>query len=263
MLSLRDLQLDFLAHALDEDHGASTPWLTTRRLEVASGLDIYRNNALVGFRNALQASFPVLVKLAGEEWFNVVAALYQATHPSRSGDLNEVGDLFADFLTAHLESDPERYGKTFCYFPDVARLEWAYQEALSDAAVEVPDITSLQQKLASVDDNFRFVLNPTLRLCRSAFPIYEIWSWNREQTETVPDMAGGGSSVLILKAGRRTHVRSISADAVALLEALMSGAAFVEAIETLTINLPSALAELIQVHAIVGVTPLTGDVYVN
>jgi hypothetical protein len=263
MPSLRDLQLDFLAQALDGDRGVSTSWLTTHRLDLATGIDIYRNNASVGFRKALQASFPVLVKLAGEDWFHVVAALYQATHPSRSGDLNEVGDRFAEFLASHLEGDPERYGKTFGYFPDVARLEWAYQEALNDTAVDIPDIASLQQGLASVDDSFRFVLNPTLRLCSSSFPIYEIWSWNREETETVPDLAGGCSQVLVLKAGRQTHVRSISADALTLLQALMSGAAFVEAIENLTIDLPPALAELIQVHAIVGVTPLTGDVYVN
>jgi hypothetical protein len=49
----------------------------------------------------------VLQRLVGTPFFHVAADTYDATHPSRSGDLNEYGATFGDFLAGY--HPPRRY----------------------------------------------------------------------------------------------------------------------------------------------------------
>src|SRR5262245_19984355 len=125
MLMLRDLQRAFAHGALSD----TAPALLCADI-IEDGiaperrLAIYRNNAVEGFLKTLQATFPTVVRLAGEDWFRQVGRQYMRRYPSRSGNLHYVGEHFATFLEAELA------GSSYAYFADVARLEWAYQEVL-------------------------------------------------------------------------------------------------------------------------------------
>src|SRR5277367_1913820 len=98
MNSLRELQREILGFALGERATVPSEWIVADGLSAVRRLAVYRNNAQIGFARAMQATFPVLVRLSGEDWFNQMALCYQRAHPSRSGDLNEVGSAFAAFL---------------------------------------------------------------------------------------------------------------------------------------------------------------------
>jgi len=117
MISLLNLQREMLGFALGEGATAPNEWIVENSLSAARRLGVYRNNAHIGFAKALQAIFPVLVRLGGEDWFNQTALYYQRVHPSRSGDLGEVGSALSSFLAATL------HGGDHEYFADVARLE--------------------------------------------------------------------------------------------------------------------------------------------
>ena len=78
---------------------------------------VYRNNVASGLIKALEASFPVIRKLVGDEFFAAMAVVFARAHPPRSRLLAQYGDAFPDFLSrfppvSHLG-----------YLADVARLE--------------------------------------------------------------------------------------------------------------------------------------------
>ena len=99
---------------------------------------VYRNNVVVGLIDALRDSFPVIVKLLGDDNFNAIAGVFVRAHPPKSPLMMFYGDAFADFLAgfeplAHLG-----------YLPDVARLEQALRRAYHAADCPVFDPALLQ-----------------------------------------------------------------------------------------------------------------------
>ena len=62
-------------------------------------------------------------KLVGEGFFRYAASQFIRQYPSKSGDLNEFGYEFPEFLETF---EP---AAKLNYLPDVARLELAYHEA--------------------------------------------------------------------------------------------------------------------------------------
>ena len=86
-------------------------------------LAVYRGNVYANCTKALASAFPVVRKIVGEEFFEALAREFVHRHPSRSGDLNRYGDVFADFLAVfpHTADLP--------YLPDVARMEWLVHRA--------------------------------------------------------------------------------------------------------------------------------------
>src|SRR4029450_11617483 len=126
MLMLRDLQRAFVQGALSD---SATAFLCAQIIEDGIApqrrLAIYRNNAVERFLKPLQATFPTIVRLSGEEWFRQVGRSYMHRYPSRCGNIHYIGQQFATFLGAELS------GSDYAYVPGVARL------ARADAEVRV------------------------------------------------------------------------------------------------------------------------------
>ena len=74
---LRDLQRAFVQGALSDSASA---FLCSQIIEDGIAperrLAIYRNNAVEGFLKTLQATFPTIVRLSGEDWFRQVGRQY-------------------------------------------------------------------------------------------------------------------------------------------------------------------------------------------
>ena len=80
MPSLRELQTQFAAAVLADtgDRGER--------------IAIYRNTIFANYRNALGATYPVVLQLVGRPFFDAAVDAYVLTHPSTGGDLNVYGD---------------------------------------------------------------------------------------------------------------------------------------------------------------------------
>ena len=128
MPGLRELQLGFAAAVLDDAGDGFARHIRAAGLTGARRLQIYRNNVALNLTGALEAAYPVVRRLVGEEFFRYAAARYIARHPSRSGDLHEFGESFPAFL--------ETFGPVagLVYLPDVARLEWAIHQVFHAAS---------------------------------------------------------------------------------------------------------------------------------
>jgi uncharacterized protein len=216
--SLRELQEAF-ARALEGPPEA-----------LAAGLAVYRDSIAANYRRALGASFPVVRELVGEVFFDAAVEAFAAACPPQSGDLNVFGDGFADFLAGYAAAP-------LAHVPDVARLEWAMDEALraADAAVTPHEVlASLVPLDAERVARSRVLLHPSCRLLRSRYPLLQVWKMHQ------PGYAGSdrveldgthGERLLVRREGGRASIERLGEGEHEWLCALAEGAAFALAVD--------------------------------
>lgn len=261
MISLRDLQCDMLNFALGASGAARREWIHCNGISAERRLGVYRNNAQIVFSKALQATYPVLVRLSGEDWFYQTALRYQRVSPSRSGDLNTVGSTFATFLAEILN------GGEYEYFADVARLEWAYSETLNKSDAGRAEFGCLD---TLTDDDYgymRFSVNPTACLIESKYPLFAIWTSNLSGSESaaVIHLNQGASRMLVIRRGAHVDVQELTPPTFALLQAFAGGATVRAGVDSVLntmgeFDLAEALGRLIGLDALLGLrSTIAGD----
>jgi len=176
MASLSELQQRFV-DALYASEGAAAGFAVAGAT-ASSGrigierMDVYRRAIFANYRKALAATYPSVQRLIGASVFAEAVDAYVREHPSKSGDLNDYGDAFGTFLAAYPP------GAHLAYLPDIARLEWAIDEAARAAEVTVAPDAVLASLAALPADRVSAVtlrLAPSCRLLASEFPIFAIW----------------------------------------------------------------------------------------
>lgn len=227
MPSLRELQSAFVEAVFARDEDAAVEVVRKALAPpTARCFEVYRNNTLTNFTEALRAVYPVVERLVGAEFFAHVARRYVRDTPSVSGDLHRFGASFPELLAAHPAC------RELVYLPDTARLEWSMHEAFHAADHTPLDLSRLAAVPPDRYDALRFCLHPACRLLASPYPIHRIWQVNQEdagETATV-DLAEGGVRLLVARPSDGVELELLSAAEFAALSALASnealGAAF-------------------------------------
>lgn len=188
-----------------------------------AGVEVYRRNMLANLGNALEATFPVVLRLVGDDFFREAARQSVRAHPSRAGDLNEYGRDFAIFLAdyPHAQSLP--------YLADVARLEWACHESEQAADGAPLDLASLASVPPDAYPRIRFLLHPAVRLVRSSHPIEAIWSANQVDRDGTPERYEGADAVVVSRDEAAVRVQAVDEHEWNFLHALAIGATLEEA----------------------------------
>ncbi|WP_193367192.1 HvfC/BufC N-terminal domain-containing protein [Pelagibius marinus] len=170
MRRLADLQADFAAALNDPALPAPADVRRQVKLPQSRRFDVYRNNMMVSLIEVLEATFPVVQRLVGSDFFKAAAKVYIRQAPPRSPVLLLYGETFGDFL------DGFEPAAGVPYLGDVARLEWARVNAYHAADAEPLTIEHLaavpQAQLAQT----HFTLHPSLRLVSSRFPVASLWA---------------------------------------------------------------------------------------
>ena len=175
MPSLRELQCLF-SNAVLAAAGTPPAFALAGPVSGVECIAIYRRTIRENYRHALGATYPVVQRLVGPPFFAAAVDAFARARPSRSGDLNEYGDAFGDFLAEY----PPAIGLP--YLADVARLEWAIDEAnrapdsslAPDIALAALAILPAERLAAS-----RLRVEPSCRLIASGFPLLRIWQVNQ------------------------------------------------------------------------------------
>jgi len=84
-----------LAPVADDDAGL-TPEIAA--LARQPGFAVYRNTVMKGCIDALQANYPSVARLVGEEWFRAAATMFARERLPAQATLMYYGDAFAEFL---------------------------------------------------------------------------------------------------------------------------------------------------------------------
>jgi hypothetical protein len=143
-------------------------------------IDVYRNNAWQFFLAALERTYPVTQRRVGAEFFRQLAHEYRARHPSQRGDLHWIGEAFPAWLATRLADTG------YEWLADLARLEWACEESTIAAFAEPVGVESLSRFDADSVTGLALVLQPSLRLVASSFPIWSVWQSNQDQGAAPP-----------------------------------------------------------------------------
>ena len=229
MLSLREQQLRFAEAILDGADGIP-PIGLFRPDDVESRVAIYRNNVFSNYRNALGASYPVVCRLVGKAFFDAAVDAFVRSRPSTSGDLNAYGGDFSDFLAGY------PYAAGLAYLADVARLEWAIQQA-QQASESERTPQEVLSALAAIDSellpSITIGLHPSCGLIASPFPLLHIWRVNQPSFagDQHVDLGEGCDRLLVCRDANTVRIERLDAGTFALLRSLQSANALGAAID--------------------------------
>jgi hypothetical protein len=221
MPSLRELQRGFSAATLFGDSAAVARLaIVAGKLDPQTRVAIYRGNILANYRKVLAASYPVVRRLVGSPFFDTATDRFVLGHPSRHGDVNRYGGDYAVFLASY---PPAR---ELSYLADVARLEWAIDQANIAADAAPLDVAALATVASDALADLRFSLHPAARLIASPFPILRIWQVNQPEHEGDDrvDLGEGADTLLVTRGGHGIAIERIGKGEHALLSALAAKA---------------------------------------
>jgi hypothetical protein len=218
MPSLLELQTAFTRALIERDESALlADWIVAGRgLDALERIAVYRNNVFSNYRSTLRDVYPVVLSLVGEAFFNRAADTYTTNCPSHSGDLNDFGGKFGDFLAGWSPA------ASLPYLPEVARLEWAVERVFHAAEHSPLDLTALAAVSQEALPALRFELHPASRIVCSPYPIMRIWRVNQagyEGDQSV-NLDAGGDAVLVIRRDASVELEPLSPGASTLLQAL-------------------------------------------
>ena len=165
-MSLRQLQQNFANHIFKKSDRKILQELAYSDQEALARLNIYRNNVLGSFESALSSTFNVTQKILGAVKFVELTQKYCRKFPSKSGNLNEFGQDFPQFLS--------RYQPR--YLKDLSQLELLHNQAfLNGKSATVFDVEKFKKLPAEKFTQLTFELDPSCTLLASKFAIFTIW----------------------------------------------------------------------------------------
>lgn len=211
MRPLEQVQGDFLAMLEGQVLAAFGP----SRIAAEQGMTIYRRNFTENRLHALADTYEHALALVGRDYFRQLARRYVRQHPGESGDLNDYGAQFAEFLEQLLPVAPG--GDNLPWLPDIARLDWARLTALRAPEREVCGLSALLLWPAEGQGELRLRLHPSCTLLRSNYPLHALWRLARGDDQPV-DLAAGAEAILVGRMAGEVQVHALDAAAADLLQ---------------------------------------------
>lgn len=170
-----DLQTDFIKSLKQPDMPVPENIGKTNNKPSVKRFNVYRNNSAVAISEALQAGFPVVSQLVGDEFFNGMASVYMQTNLPETPVMINYGENFPDFVA---DFEP---AKPIPYLGDIARLEWYWTKAYNAADVISVGIEKLAEIPQDQMSDIKLKLHPSLQIIKSEWPVLSIWSAHNEQ----------------------------------------------------------------------------------
>jgi hypothetical protein len=221
---LRELQESF-ALALLEKGAAAPAGVVSDRLSAEDRFSAYRTNVVGSLVNVLAAAFPATLRLAGEDNFRYAAQRFVRAHPPRQARLLAYGAEFPLWLRLF------RPAQRKPWLAELARLEWARNEALFAADAEPIRAEALAGIAADAIPNLRFTLLPSVRVIAASWPVHALWQQAQDEKPLADPPEKRAQQVLVLRPGLSVKQLPLEPADAALLEALHAGETFATAAE--------------------------------
>jgi len=215
------------------------------------GLLAYQANGHMLAARALQAAYPVVAQLLGDESFAHLARAHWHAHPPTRGDIAQWGAELPLFI----QSDPQLSVEP--YLPDVARVEWRLHCA-STAMDQEAHWTSLALLTEEDPQTLGLTLAPGTSWVCSAWPVASIWLAHSQEA---PSLAEAGALIrqrvpqdcVVWRQGLSPQLRQALPGEFTLLDALGSGAALEPALSVAnTLDFTQWLPLAIQTGLVLG-----------
>lgn len=187
-------------------------------LAAQPGFAVYRNTVMKGCIDALQANYPAVARLVGDEWFRAAAAVFARESLPSHPTLVDYGEGFADFLAAFPPA------ADLPYLADVARLDrlWSLAHVAADAPPLDPALLAALAPHELAHRRLRLHPAAHWRWFDDA-PIGSIWRRSREGDGTIGELAWRGEGVLLTRPFDEVRHAPLGRDGVAFLDACACG----------------------------------------
>lgn len=191
---LKQLQKDFISSLIDEDVNVNR-YIKRKKFSTQAHLQVYQNNFLLNHIDALQAVYPKLIKIIGEQSFKALAKKYVQNYPPLTGCFFEWGGELPSFIREIKEFN------NLPYLTDVALYEWLCHETMSAAYVPPIKIEEYEKhaNCAANPENIAFKLLPSVRLMRTDFGLHNIMHFLAGHSEKANSVISGSEYIVIWK----------------------------------------------------------------
>ena len=215
---------DAFARALFTAPGDADPAVAD--LVAQPAFAVYRNTVTRSCIDALQANFPAVTRLVGEEWFRAAAAVYVAGERPNTPSLQAYGATFAAFLANFAPA------AGLPYLADVARLDRFWTESHGAADAPVLDATGLVGADPGVLVDAILAPHPAARWAWfPESPVYSIWRDNRARQATGDESPWRGEGALLTRPASVVESTEIDHAACRFLDACAAGRSVALAID--------------------------------
>lgn len=173
-MQLNDIQDKFKTTMLNHPDAVENPDEQFAKLfnegdiPLPARLKVYRNNIVGGLTDNVMTIFPVLEKLVGKEFLEVMIRTYILANPPQHGCLSTYGSDLAEFI------EEFEAAKALPYLPDVARLEIKTNKsyyAQNDEPLSAEDLAQIDPEQL---ENTKLSLRHSVELLFSKFPLEAI-----------------------------------------------------------------------------------------
>ena len=220
MTALLDLQSGIGRAILDGNaRPAVIGSLAVKGANPRARLGIYRNNTFISLTEALKAIFPVIVRLVDMRFFGYLAHEFIKVQPPREARLAVYGKDFPAFIAGFPAC------RRLPYLADVARLEWAVNQAVCSGE----RLALGAEALACVPGPFvaesHIILQPSVRFAVSRWPVLDIWRTNQFDADEheVVDLTDGPQRIMVCRRGGRAMLHRLTPGAFAFRRAIVRG----------------------------------------
>lgn len=184
MSELQTLQHEFWSSIKHRKADAAATGLVREggKISRQKRVDIYRTTMREAHVRALAGTYACCEKILGKRCFRQLATEFYHGHPATHPDLNRYGESFPDFAQDFITDHTEL--AEYPYLPDLARLEWLYEQAYyarEDPAFDFRALAALNE------DQYRklhFVPGASVATLKSVYPVYELWEAHQERDGT-------------------------------------------------------------------------------
>lgn len=205
--------------AVENPAAALIDLFSTPEENLPERLKIYRNNVFGNLTGALLDTYPLIKDLTGDDFAKSLMRGFILENPPREACLNRYGGGLAVFIQSFAPA------KDLPYLPDVARLEWAMNEAYyapDDAALTSADLQNTPlDELADM----ALPLRLSVRLLDSHWPLVAIRDFclkeSRDESETL-DLGQGGCRVMVYRPGLSAEIVPLEPAEYAFLKSIQT-----------------------------------------
>ena len=197
------------------------------RIPVKDRLKVYHNNVIGSLSEALQATFPLIEKLVGEDFLKQMSREFIFNHPPKGACLHQYGEGFDDFIRKYEPAKPINY------LSDMATFEFALNTAYyaSDDVTLEPDALSHipPEKLGDVT----LKLRNSATLMQSKFAILQIRDFCLDEGQgNKPDMSKDyNTKLLIIRPHLEVNILPLEDDEYTILRLLEKNVPLGQAVE--------------------------------
>lgn len=227
------LQQKFQDFLLTDNLEISQEVVSTSKVPASVRLNIYGNGYRTRLIEALEATYPVLKKILGEETFNTLGNAYLDKFPSHFRSIRWFGDQLSDFLTDYPEL------KSHSHLSELARIEWTMSLVFDSADSNIVTVESMGAFAPEDWPYLQFTAHPSVRLVHLNWNVIQIWQdVSAENKASMPIRTESPVAWVFWRKDLINQFSSLETDEAYALQALLKGLNFGEICEGLCDYLP-------------------------